>query len=99
MLHKDQLFPGAKLLISRDRDLSIYSRREALLVILSDPTLPNELPAGRVGELMDTDWGDVSSQVMRGDTEQMLRALGWAYVRGKGRSGSWFRRVSPRNIG
>jgi hypothetical protein len=99
VLHKDQLFPGAELVISRDHDLSAYSRREALLVILSDPKLPDELPASRIGELMATDWGDVSSQVMRGDTEQMLRALGWAYVRGKGRSGSWFRRVSPRNIG
>jgi hypothetical protein len=99
VFHKDQLFPGAELVISRDRDLSAYSHREALLVILGDPKLPNELPASRVGELMETNWSDVSGQLIRGDTEQMLNALGWTYVRGKGRSGSWFRRVSPRNIG
>ena len=93
VLHKERLFPGAKLTISRNRDLSRYSNREKLLIALSDPTLPNELPASSVGKLMGVDWGSISGSLMRGDIEQMLMAIGWAYKRGKGRKGSSFQRI------
>jgi hypothetical protein len=92
VLHMNQLFPGAKLTISRNRDLSRYGHRERLLIALSDPMLPHELPAGRVGELMDVDWRDIAGHIMKRDTKRMLEAIGWTYVPVKGRGGSLFRR-------
>jgi hypothetical protein len=93
VLHKDQLFPGAKLTISPSEDLSNYTHRERLLVVLSDPVLPTELRATHVGKLLGKDWGDVSGRLINETTQQMLRNLGWTYVPGRGPGGASFRRV------
>jgi hypothetical protein len=97
VFHMNQLFPGASLTISPNRDLSRYGHRERLLVALSNPMLAHELPVGRVGELMGVNWRDIAGHIMKGTTKQMLEAIGWAYVPIKGPSGSLFRRVTTGN--
>jgi hypothetical protein len=93
VLHKDRLFPGAKLTISHTSELSNYTHREALLIVLSDPTLPNEVPATGVGKLLGAEWGNISSSLMTSNTENLVNSIGWTYIRGKGRGGSRFKRV------
>jgi hypothetical protein len=95
-LNKDQLFPGASVKIKGFTDAPWQlSQLEHLLVSLSDPTLPDDVSASRIGELMGMAWRSVSID-MKGDTEVMLKALGWKYESRPGRAGSLFRRL-PRS--
>jgi hypothetical protein len=93
VLHKDRLFPGAKLTVSHTPDLSNYTYREALLLVLSDPSLPHEIPAVDVGKFLGADWKNISSRLMSSNTNIMLNNIGWTYIRGKGRGGSRFQRL------
>jgi hypothetical protein len=95
VLHKDELFPHAKLTMAYNGDLSECDYRDRLLMVLSDPALPPEVNTRNVGELMGVAWRDVSSDVMTPDTHDMLKGLGWAYVSRRGVHGSLFRRLTP----
>jgi hypothetical protein len=97
LLHKHALFPGAKLLAARDpnHDLSRYTHRQALLELLSEPGLPEQLSAKQVAERLGVVWGDISGKVINEQTQVMLKALGWTYVSRKGPGGSVFRRLEP----
>ncbi len=96
-MHKDTLFPGAKLSVVRDpdRSLSRYTHRRALLELLSDPGLPEQLSTKQIGEKLGVVWGDISGKVINEETRMMLKALGWTYVSRKGPSGSVFCRLAP----
>jgi hypothetical protein len=96
LLNKEIMFPGAKLAVmhTQQRDLSKLDHRPHLLEILSDPTLPAELPSRSVGELIGVTWKDVSGRLINDETRVMLKALGWEYVSRPGRSGATFRRLS-----
>jgi hypothetical protein len=98
-LHKDKLFPGASLTVSRPGGvLWGETQVERLLVSLSDPTLPDAVPATHVGKLMDIDWRDNSIEMGGDDTKAMLKTLGWTYESRPGRSGSLFRRIPSVNL-
>jgi hypothetical protein len=101
LLHKERMFPGAKLTTSRhETDLSRMTTRQQLLEILSRPQLPDRLPTNDIAELMQVRaWGDVSKEAMAGSTRDMLKALRWTYVSNRGRGGSWFERIGTRGHG
>jgi hypothetical protein len=99
VLHKEALFPHAKLELPTATDGASLGARESLLLTLGDPTLPQEVRAKDVGEMISIDWRKRSSDLMDDDTEEMLRSLGWAYVRRKGSGGSLFRRISTDEPG
>jgi hypothetical protein len=99
-LHKEQLFPGAKLSVSRPNgELWGTKYVERLLVALSDPTLPSELTTGQVGKLMGRDWRSSGKDIINDETRKMLRSLGWTYVARLGRGGSLFRRMTTEDLG
>jgi hypothetical protein len=97
LLHKDALFPGAKLSTVRDpkHDLSQYTHRRGLLELLTEPGLPEQLSTKQVAERLGVVWADISGKVINDETRVMLKALGWSYVSRKGPSGSVFRRLEP----
>jgi hypothetical protein len=97
LLHKDRMFPGAKLTVWRpDDDLSRYKPwRRKLLEVLSRPELPDPVSTKALGQMLGVAWAAVSGDIMGDETEEMLKALGWAYVRRKGPGGSWFQRTDP----
>ena len=96
LFHKDALFPGATLSVVRDpsRSPSRYTHRQALLELLSDPGLPEQLSTKQVGVRLGVKWGDISGRVINEETRMMLKALGWTYVSRKGPSGSVFCRLA-----
>jgi hypothetical protein len=95
LLGLEEMFPGAKLTVARpDDDLSRYGTwRRKVLEVLSRPELPDPLSTKELGQMLGVVWGDISGDVMGEETEQMLKALGWAYVSRKGRAGSTFERT------
>jgi hypothetical protein len=95
LLYKDRMFPGAKLTAWRpDKDLSHYKTwRRTLLEVLSDPELANRINTKELGQRLGIKWANISGDVMGEETEQMLKALGWAYVPQRGRGGSWFEKT------
>jgi hypothetical protein len=97
LLRKDALFPGATLSVVRDRkrNLSRYTHRRALLELLSEPDLPEQVSTKQVAERLGVVWGDISGKVINEETRVMLKALGWTYVSRKGPRGSVFRRLDP----
>ena len=96
LLHKEIMFPGSTLTVihNKQRDLSSLDHLPHLLEILSDPTMPPELPSGVVGDLMGVTWKDVSGKLINDETRVMMKALGWTYVSRRGPGGSIFRKVS-----
>jgi hypothetical protein len=98
LLHKDRMFPGAKLTVSRpDDDLSRYKTwRRRLLEVLSNPELPHRVTTKEIGERLKIKWADVSGDIMTDETAEMLKALGWAYVPRRGRGGSSFERIETQ---
>jgi hypothetical protein len=98
LLHKDRMFPRAKLSVWRpDDDLSRFGTwRRKLLEVLSRPELPDQLPTEAVGRTLGVKWAAISGDIMGDETEEMLKALGWVYVRRKGPRGSWFDRTDHR---
>jgi hypothetical protein len=97
LLHRETLFPGARLLVVRDknRDLSKYGKRLGMLEVLSDPDLPETVQARAVAQALGkTKWGDISGDCINEISRRMLRSLGWTYVNLKGASGALFRRLS-----
>jgi hypothetical protein len=95
LLCMEEMFPGAKLTVSRpDADLSRYGTwRRKLLEVLSRPELPDQLPTEAVGRTLGVKWAAISGDIMSDETEEMLKALGWAYVRRRGPGGSGFKRI------
>jgi hypothetical protein len=95
LLCLEEMFPGAKLRVWRpDDDLSRYkTRRRQVLEVLSRPELPDRLGTKALGQMLGIEWSAISGDIMGEDTEQMLKALGWTYVRRKGPAGSWFQRT------
>jgi hypothetical protein len=82
LLHKEVLFPCAKLSAVRDpnHDLSRYTHRRGLLELLSEPGLTEQLSTKQVGERLGVVWGDISGKVINDETRTMLKALGWISV-------------------
>jgi hypothetical protein len=95
-LHKDRMFPGAKLNVSRPGGtLWGDTKLERLLVYLADATLPDEVDTVSLKEAIGIDWRSTAKDIINDDTRAMLQSLGWTYESLRGRGGrSFFRRIS-----
>lgn len=61
-----------------------------LIDVLSQPSLPIKVSTKWIGEQLGTEWRKISGVALK--ALPALEALGWTYVRGKGRAPSEFRR-------
>ena len=94
-----KLFPGANI-----KTVGVHTRASQValvLEILNKPDLPLKLTTKSLSKLMEartgkyTRWGALSSNVLSPKFSEALEAIGWRYVRGKGRGGSHFERTQP----
>ena len=87
----ERLFPGAKVTMKGSMD----KRRVAdqILRILLNPDTPDRISGNEMGERLGGLWRDLSKAVTRGRFYEQLAAIGWRYVKVRGRSGSYFERT------
>src|SRR5262249_14563693 len=89
-----RLFPGANITVIGDY---ADGARQADQVIkaLSNPELPPKLRTKEVSALLRKPWRSMSTNVLTPEFVRSIGALGWRYVRQKGRGGSYFERITP----
>ena len=99
LAHVKTLYPGAKVMLANAANGCKLSRAEALLFLLSNPDLPDEISTNWVGQQLGRPWRELTD-VMIKSTKVALEALGWRYVpqrgRGGSRGGSRFQRIASR---
>jgi hypothetical protein len=105
LANADRLFPGAKIVAvghaakAATKDTGKKPYADQLLETLSSPGLPDKLTAKELGKLMGVPWRRFSKDVMqRPEVKAAIENLGWRYVSGRGRNGSWFERVVTEPI-
>src|SRR5262249_3892683 len=91
--HFRTLYPGAKLALTKANTGRKQNRAEALLSLLSDPELPNELTTNWVGQQLKKPWREIADVMKPTSMKDALEALGWRYVSRRGRRGSRFERI------
>jgi hypothetical protein len=90
LVNAHRLFPGATLSKwGRTPDhFHHITQQEMLLEILTDPDLPEMIPANDIAQRMGcTEWRTVSTNVMTPTVRAALPNLGWTYVPAGGRGG------------
>jgi hypothetical protein len=86
-----RLFPGAKVTMKRGMDR--WRVADDILRILVNPDAPDRISGGEMGERLGRAWRDLSSWVVTPRFCEQLAAIGWRYVKGRGRAGSYFERT------
>jgi len=94
------LYPGAQItLANADTGRKHSSRADALLELLSDPSLPNVVTTNWIGQQLKRPWREIATKLMKiAGMREALEALGWRYVAqrgrpGRGQGGSRFERI------
>lgn len=96
--NKDLLFPGAKVVIEHGDD-SRQTEATKLYELLSRPGLPSSLSTKWIGQQLHKPWRDFGKNVMRRDIAlRTIANLGWHYVQGRGRGGSYFLRITDEGM-
>jgi hypothetical protein len=92
------LFPGAPTpTLAKAHSGAKQNRADALLALLSDPSLPNVVSTNWVGQQLKRPWREVVAVMKIAGVEEALETLGWRYVSQRGRGGSRFERIERRN--
>jgi hypothetical protein len=100
LAHVKTLYPGAKVMLAKAANGCKLSRAEALLLLLSNADLPDEVSTTWVGQQLGRPWREITDAMTK-STRAALEALGWRYIpqRGRGRrggAGSRFDRIASR---
>jgi hypothetical protein len=85
-----RLFPGAKVTMKRGMDK--WRVADEVLRILLSPDAPGRISGIEMGERLGGAWRNFSWVVTHRFVEQ-LAAIGWRYVKRRGRDGSYFERT------
>jgi len=85
-----KLFPGAKVIMKGGMDK--WRVADEILRILVNPDTPDTISGIEMGERLGGAWRNLSQAVTLRFCEQ-LAAIGWRYVKVKGRGGSRFERT------
>jgi hypothetical protein len=87
------LFPGAHVEFITRTDAK-PTQAEALFSLLSRPNLPKKLNQDWLGQQLCQPWREISKNIFRDKTiHKKLLAIGWEYIRGKGKRGSYLQRI------
>jgi hypothetical protein len=97
LLNYDRLFPGAQITLTKADTGRKQNRADALLSLLSDPSLPNVVKTSWVSQQLNRSWREVVSGVNTASVMKALEVMGWRYVSQRGRGGSRFERIERRN--
>jgi hypothetical protein len=85
LANAERLFPGASITTVGDTT-DTYAAR--FIALLSRPELPDSITTSWISDQMGTPWRLWGQHVLkRSNTKAIMRALGWRYVPGRGRSG------------
>ncbi len=68
---------------------------EKVLEHLNSPTAPPVITTAALGKLINRDWRKISSRLVTPEFMRALEAIGWRYVKRKGRGGCRFERMVP----
>ena len=91
MANVSTLFPGAKVRTTGAGDGAKLI--EKVLAHLNSPTAPPVITTAALGKLINRDWRKVSSRLVTPEFMRALEAIGWRYVKRKGRGGCRFERM------
>jgi hypothetical protein len=89
-----RLFPGAPI-TAKDTGTKTgkTTKADAVIRALSRPDVPATISANEIAQRVGTPWRNMASDVMTPQFVTSLEAIGWAYVKGRGRAGSHFERI------
>jgi hypothetical protein len=89
LAHVGKLFPGAKVRLAGDSTKGTWAERVIRLLHASDAL---SVTTSELGDVLGREWRKISRDVLTSAFLMALDGMGWRYVSGKGRSGSWFER-------
>ncbi|MFZ3353143.1 MAG: hypothetical protein WA268_20010 [Xanthobacteraceae bacterium] len=95
-----RLFPGAMVAMAQAAKQSASKTTKAAHVIqmFSRSDLPARLSTADVGNLIGIPWRKVSGNILTPELTTSLAAIGWRYISGRGRGGSYFERTAPAKL-
>jgi hypothetical protein len=89
LAHVDKLFPGAKVRLAGDSTGGTWTERVIRLLNGSEAL---SITTSELGDVLRKEWRKISRDVLTPEFLAALDGMGWRYVPGKGRGGSWFKR-------
>jgi hypothetical protein len=89
LAHVGKLFPGAKVHLAGDSTKGTWA--EGVIRLLHASEAPS-VTTSELGDVLDREWRKISRDVLTPEFLAALDGMGWRYVSGKGRYGSWFER-------
>ena len=89
LAHVGKLFPGAKVHLAGDSTKGTWA--EGVIRLLHASEAPS-VTTSELGDVLDREWRKISRDVLTPGFLAALDGMGWRYVSGKGRYGSWFER-------
>ena len=89
LAHVGKLFPGAKVHLAGDSTKGTWAERVIRLLHASEAP---SVTTSELGDVLRREWRKISRDVLTPAFLVALDGMGWRYVSGKGRSGSWFER-------
>ena len=97
LANAQKLFPGANITMKEGAKSGAGKTTKVaqLIQVFSRPGLPSKVSAAEIGKLIGRPWRDVS-YLVTDDLHKCLEAIGWRYVQGRGRAGSYFERIPEK---
>ena len=89
MANVRRLFPGAKVHLAGDSTGGTWTERVLRLLNGSEAL---SITTSELGDVLRKEWRKISRDVLTPEFLAALDGMGWRYVPGKGRGGSWFER-------
>jgi hypothetical protein len=95
-----RLFPGAMPVMAQGTKppTGKVTKAAHLIQVFGRPDLPARLSTTEVGNLIGIPWRKVSGNILTPELTTSLAAIGWRYVSGRGRGGSYFERIAPAKL-